>query len=114
MNKNTGIDSLLRIARRSIGREMVEQGAKSIAQRAASRAVSRGAAILAKGAANPVFIVGDVFEFGVRASTGRRNAGRATSAAVYIGAGAVVGGPVGAAIASGVWIVGQLIDLIIE
>ena len=114
MNKNTGIDSLVGIARRRVGREMVEQGAKSIAQRVASKAVSKGAAILAKSATNPVFIVGDVFEFGVRASTGSRNAGRATSAAVYIGAGAVVGGPVGAAVAGGVWIVGQLIDLIVE
>lgn len=78
--KNTGIEDLIGIAGRKAGREVVAQSARFIAKRAGSRAVSKGAMVFAKGAANPAFIVGDALEIGVETATGSRNAGRAASA----------------------------------
>lgn len=112
--KSTGIEDLVGIAGRKAGREVVEQSARFIAKRAGSRAVSKGATVLAKGAANPAFIVGDVLEIGIETATGSRNAGRVASAAVYLGAGAAVGGPAGVAVAGGIWVVGQIIGSLFE
>jgi hypothetical protein len=112
--KNPGIEDLVGVAGKRAGREALEQGAMFIAKRATSKAVSSGATVVAKGAANPAFIVGDVLEVGIESATGSRNAGRAASAAVYLGAGAAVGGPAGAAVAGGVWVVGQLIGALLD
>lgn len=112
--KNTGIGKFVGIAGRKAARKGVEQSARFIAKRAGSRAVSKGATVLAKGAANPAFIVGDVLEIGVETAIGSRNVGRAASAAIYLGAGAAVGGPAGAAVAAAVWVVGQLVGSLLD
>jgi len=79
-------------------RSSIRNGATLAAKKFGSKALTKGATTLAK--ANPAFIAGDAMELGVEALTGSKNAGRATSAAVYLGAGAVVGGPVGAGVAA--------------
>jgi hypothetical protein len=113
-SRNTGTKSIVGVAGRRAGREVVGQGARFIAKKAASKAVSKGATVVAKGVANPAFIVGDILEIGVESATGSRNAGRATSAVIYLGAGAAVGGPIGAVVAGGVWAFSQLIGSLLE
>jgi len=91
-------------------RSSIRNGATLAAKKFGSKALTKGATTLAK--ANPAFIAGDAMELGVEALTGSKNAGRATSAAVYLGAGAVVGGPVGAGVAAVVWGVGQAVEYV--
>ncbi len=98
------------MAGRQASRALVGEGARYIAKKAASTAVSKGVGALAKGAANPAFIAGDALEIGIERVTGSRDAGRAASAAFYIGAGAAAGGPVGAVAGAAMWAAGQLLD----
>jgi len=107
---NLDLDSFDDITLRNSTRSGIRHGAALVAKKVGSKAIARGATTLAK--ANPAFIAGDVMEVGVEALTGSKNAGRATSAAIYIGAGAAVGGPVGAGVAAAVWGVGQALDCI--
>ena len=97
---------------RQASRTAVSQGAKYIARETTQAAVKQGAKHVIKGAANPAFIVGDVMEIGVGKITGSKEVGKASSLAVYVGAGAAAGGPVGAGVATGLWMVGQAFDAV--
>ena len=84
------------------------EGASFIAKKGISQSMKQ----IAKSGGNPMFIAGDFAEVGVEKITGSPEAGKATSLAVYLGAGAVAGGPAGAAVAAGFWSVGQIFSAI--
>lgn len=114
-NKNTpmiptkeGIQAM----RRAGGRKAIQKGGEFIAKEGLKRSGRQLGKKIATGAANPMFIVGDVAEIGVAKATGSKEAGQATSLAVYVGSGAAVGGPAGAALGAGCWAFGQCIDAI--
>lgn len=109
--ENFNLDSIDDVTRKNSMRSSIRNGATLAAKKFGSKALTRGVTTMAK--ANPAFIAGDVMELGVEAFSGSKNAGRAASAAVYLTAGAAVGGPVGAGVAAAVWGVGQAIDYII-
>jgi len=99
-------------ASKAAGRKAIQKGGEFIAKEAVKQSGRAIGKKIATGAANPMFIVGDVAEVGVEKITGSKEAGQATSFAVYVGSGAVVGGPVGAGVGAGCWAIGQCIDAI--
>ena len=98
--------------RRAGGRKAIQKGGEFIAKEAMKRSSRQIGKKIATGTANPMFIVGDVAEMGVEKITGSKEAGQATSLAVYAGSGAALGGPAGAAVGVGCWVFGQCIDAI--
>ena len=99
-------------ASKAAGRKAIQKGGEFIAKEAVKRSGRELGKKIATGAANPMFIVGDIAEVGMEKITGSKEAGQATSFAVYVGSGAAVGGPVGAGVAAGCWAIGQCIDAI--
>ena len=99
---------------RQAGRQVMQQGGQYLAKEAAKKAGRQLGKQIVKGGGNPFFIVGDIAEMGVEAMTDNKIAAKSTSFAVYVGAGAVAGGPVGAGVAAGFWGVGQCMGALID
>ncbi len=99
---------------RVAGRKAIQHGGEYIAKHAVKKAGRKLGEKVVTGAANPMFIVGDIAEVGVEKITGSKPAGQATSFAVYVGSGTVMGGPVGAGIGAGCWAIGQCMDAIFK
>ena len=99
---------------RQATRATVSKGAQYMLKEGTKQAATQGVKQLAKTAGCPMLIAGDIAEIGVERLSGSKNAGRATSLAVYAGTGAAMGGPVGAAGAVAIWGLGQAVSALID
>ena len=105
---------VVHMAGRKVGREAIQKGGEYLAKEAIKKSGRQLGKQIVKGAANPWFVVGDVVELGVEAMTDNKVAAKGSSLAVYVGAGAVAGGPVGAGVGAGCWFVGQCVGALID
>lgn len=105
---------VVHMAGRKVGREAIQKGGEYLAKEAIKKSGRQIGKQIVKVAANPWFVVGDVVELGVEAMTDNKVAAKGSSLAVYVGAGFVTTGPLGACIGAGCWFVGQCVGALIE
>lgn len=104
------LDPLRELANKETGRLLASSGAVFVAKETARHGTGQVARLAVKGALNPVLVAADFAEVAVEKATGSHEAGCAVSLTVYVGTGAVTGGPLGAAVGAGLWGVGQVVS----
>ena len=98
------------VIRQGVRQSIVQGSGKLMAMSLVKTGMKQSLKQVVKVTTSPGLWMGDMAEVGVRQMTGSQRAGKATSLGFYMGTGALTGGPVGVAIATGIWGISQVVE----